>query len=299
MLTLEPGDAEPGHRPSAGQHVEGGDDLAQGGDVAIGDAGAQRTEARRAGEPGEVAERRVRLEHLLPLAADLGDLHVVVHHPDRVEAGLLGRCGDVGEPLAELGRTARPRETGQLQSEGQRHRVLLLTVGGMRCGDELRWHEDDPVVADRHHRIEALALDRRAGGSEAAQLRGDDRCGDAVSTLAVAAAHLSLGQVEHRRDDRNTPTASRVDIDLAARRLERGRVDDRRQPPSQPVVDDEVEHLEGGSPGALVALARADHRPQSIGRDHLLRTEPPRRPRRFAAAGRTDEQRRGTVREGG
>ena len=60
-------------------------------------AGDERAEPDPLGHAGEVAERRVALEHVLPLAPDLRDLEEVVHHPQAREAGLLGRARDVGE----------------------------------------------------------------------------------------------------------------------------------------------------------------------------------------------------------
>ena len=50
---------------------------------------------------GGEGERGVALEHVLLGGAEPGDLEEVVHHPEAVEAGVLGALGDVAEGRAE------------------------------------------------------------------------------------------------------------------------------------------------------------------------------------------------------
>ena len=96
VLALEPGRPEPAHRAPTGHDVEGRDHFRQVSDVPVGDPGDERAQPDPLGHAGEVAERRVALEHVLPLAPHLRDLDEVVHHPEAREAGLLGRPRDLG-----------------------------------------------------------------------------------------------------------------------------------------------------------------------------------------------------------
>src|SRR5205823_2231700 len=59
VLALEPGGADPAHGPTAGEDVEGGEDLAEVSDVPVGDAGDQGAQADGAGAAGQESERRV------------------------------------------------------------------------------------------------------------------------------------------------------------------------------------------------------------------------------------------------
>ena len=95
VLALEPARAEPAQRAPAGDDVERRHQLRQVREVAVGDAGDQRAEPDPRRHAREVAERRVALEHVLPLAPDLRDLDEVVHQPQRAEARVLGRARDV------------------------------------------------------------------------------------------------------------------------------------------------------------------------------------------------------------
>ncbi len=63
------------------------------------------------------------------------------------------------------------------------------------------------------------------------------------------------------------------------------------------MVDDEVEDLERRRAGALVALPGTDHRPQTVGRDHLIRSERVGRPGRLPASRRADEHDETGIRE--
>jgi hypothetical protein len=71
--------------------------------------------------------------------------------------------------------------------------------------------------------------------------------------------------------------------------VESRRVDHRRQPPLQALRDDQVEHLERVTAGALVALAEPDGRPQAVRGDDLIRVEPLGGPMRLARGRRSDE----------
>ena len=133
VLAPEPRRAEAAERPPARQHVEGGDDLGQVGDVAVRDAVDERAEAGRRRGGGEEAERRRALGDVLPLPADRRDLHDVVHHRDRREADLLGGAGDGAEAGRELGGAAGPATAAELQAEAHRHRDPPAGAG-LRAG---------------------------------------------------------------------------------------------------------------------------------------------------------------------
>ncbi|MDQ6726082.1 MAG: hypothetical protein M3066_07970 [Actinomycetota bacterium] len=127
MFRLEPGRADAAHRPAAAEHIEGGGDLGQVGDVAVGDAGHERAERGRGRVAGEESHGGPAVEHLVPVAAGLGNLDEVVHDPDAGEAGVLAGAGSRRESSGNLSRTARPGEAGDLQAEVEGHGGLLLT----------------------------------------------------------------------------------------------------------------------------------------------------------------------------
>ena len=102
MLGREPRRAESALGAAGRQHVERCHDLRQVGDIAICDARDEGAETDPLGRRGEVAEGRVRVEHRFPVPTDLRDLQHVIHHPDRVEAGVLRPPGDVGQPRPDL-----------------------------------------------------------------------------------------------------------------------------------------------------------------------------------------------------
>jgi hypothetical protein len=211
----------------------------------------------------------------------------VVHDPERVEADLLGLLGDGGQPGPDLVGPAGPGEAGHLEGEGQRHGVLLLAAGGRRGGDEVGWDEGDgPRGEDTG---EALVGDGLAGRGERLHLGGDDGRRHRVGALPVAPPDLALGDVEHHGHDGDAGPRRPLDVALAAGRLEPGGVDDGGEAAPETVVDHQVQHLEGGRAGPLVALTGADHGPEPVRRHHLVRGEPLLRPRRLAAPRRPDE----------
>ena len=122
-LVLVPAGADPEGQAPAREDVDGGRGLhEQSGRAEHGapDEGAEPDPRRDAGkEP----EGRVGLEHRLLRSAPSGvggELEEMVHHPERLEPGLLGGLGDVDEVAAESRRAAREAEGGKLQSEAHR-----------------------------------------------------------------------------------------------------------------------------------------------------------------------------------
>src|ERR671914_1291045 len=287
VLALEPGRAEPTQRPAAGEHVEGGQDLPEVGDVAVADPGHERAQPDALRHAGQVGERGVALEHVLPLPPDLGDLQEVVHHPQAPEAGLLRRAGNLRERLGRRGRVAREAEAGHLQAELERHRILLLPLGGVQgCQEGGRHQLDRPGAV---HAGEALVLEPLEDLGALAQLAGHDLARDRASAGAVAAAHLRCGRVEHDGVGLDPVALGEPAPGITPARLEAGGVDHRDQPAPQPALDDEVEQLEGVAARTLGPLAGADHLAQPVGRDDLIRVEPLARPVRLPGRRRADE----------
>ena len=117
MLLVVPGCADPQPRSAAGEHVQRGHRLGKDARVPVGDARHEGAEPCRPGVGGQEAEGSVGLQHRFLGSANPPDLEEVVHDPDRVVAGAVGGPGDLGEGGPDLGRTARPCERRNLQSE--------------------------------------------------------------------------------------------------------------------------------------------------------------------------------------
>ena len=81
------------------------------------DAADHESQPRPLGMGGHEAEGRHPLQHggfRRPAAADLEE---VVHHPDRVEPGLVGRLHDASQGWTDGGSAAGPGERVDLQPE--------------------------------------------------------------------------------------------------------------------------------------------------------------------------------------
>src|SRR5918998_292225 len=118
VLGLVVAGPDPEDRPAGGDDVEGRHHLRHQGRVAVGDRGDQRAQAEAAGAGGEAAQQRVRLQHRVGGRAVERDLEEVVHGEERVEAGPLGRDGDLGRPLEDpLVADARVLEGGEIEAE--------------------------------------------------------------------------------------------------------------------------------------------------------------------------------------
>ena len=108
-LVLVPGgtDAEPG--PAAGQDVERRGGLHPQRRVPVVDAADHQAEAGALRVRGHEAERGPALEHRVVDRPDAPDLEEMVHHPDRIEADVVGVADDLGEGRGD--RRACPRAT--------------------------------------------------------------------------------------------------------------------------------------------------------------------------------------------
>ena len=147
---------------------------------------------------GEVAERRVALEHVLPLAPDLRDLQEVVHHPQAREAGRLRGARDVGQRGRRRRGVAGPVEARDLQAELERHRILLLAGGRRRGGQERgRDERDGSGGVDAGEPLGREPLGRGLG--RLAQLRADDLGRHRRRPRAVARADLGGGRLYQHR----------------------------------------------------------------------------------------------------
>ena len=177
------------------------------------------------------------------------------------------------------------RETWSPNSSGTGSAPWRAAASGR--AQERGWHERDrPGVVDAR---EALARERLARAGGLAQLGGDDLGGHRRPAGPVALAHDLLRRVEHDRVGRHALALGERPPGGAPLRLEPGRVHHGREAAAQALRDDQVEHLERVAARALVALARADHRPQAIRGHDLVRVEPGGRPRRLARPGRPDQ----------
>ena len=116
-LLLVPGgaDAEPG--PAARQDVERRGGLDPQPRVPVVDAADHQAEAGASGVRGHEAERGPALEHRLLDLADAPDLEEMVHHPDRIEADVVGVADDLGECRGDRLGAAGPRERVDLEAE--------------------------------------------------------------------------------------------------------------------------------------------------------------------------------------
>ena len=288
VLALEPGGAESAHGAPAGDDVERREDLGEVAEVAVRDAGDERAELHPLGHAGEVAERRVALEHVLPLAADLRDLQEVVHHPQAREAGAprrRGRRPPAWMPSSRDGRasrSARPaaRSSSVIGSSFWRVAAAgaVRNAGGTSATASAGWTPAKPS-----------AVSVLGGARGLAQLRGDDLRRDRGGAGTVAGADLGLGRVEQHGVRGHAVALRELAPGRAALGIQAGRVDHGRQPAAQPLGDDQVEHLERVAARALVALAEPDHRAQPVRRDDLVGGEPARGPVRLPRRRGPDE----------
>ncbi len=254
--------------------------------------------SRRGGcRRSQVAEGSRALEHVLPLAANARDLHEVVHHGDRAEADLLGARCDCPEAACHLGRSARPREAPDLQSEAQRHGILRLLLGGEWGGVELSGDHDDGIVRRSVHGIECLVLDRGDRGGHRPELGRDQRRRDRFRSSPVAGPAFSLRSLDEHGMARHPGASSERPHPSAERRLERCRIDHRQQPPGQPLRHDQLENLEGVSAGPQVMAVLTDDGPQVVPGHDRRTIEPARRPRGLARPRRADHDHEARVRQ--
>ena len=121
-------DAEPG--PAAGEDVEGRRGLDPQPRGAVGGAADHQPEAGPLAVGGHEAERRPALEHRLELGARRADLPEVIHHPDRVEADVVGGPHGAGEGRSDRLRAAGPGERVDLQVRASRCRSFRAAPGG-------------------------------------------------------------------------------------------------------------------------------------------------------------------------
>ena len=115
FLVVARADAE--HHPPAGEDVERRDHLGEQAGRPVRGGGRQREQADALGVRGDEAERRVRLDLALEVAAEVVALPDVVGDVDRVEAGRLGGLDDVLEVRPKRRGAAAPRRLGDVQPE--------------------------------------------------------------------------------------------------------------------------------------------------------------------------------------
>src|SRR3954454_7254422 len=125
---LVPGgpDAEP--RAAARQDVEGRRSLHPESGVPVVHAADHETESRARRVRGHEPERRPAFEHRFFRPAVAPDLEEMVHDPDRIEAGVVGRPDDFREGQADGLGAARPRERVDLEAELHRCRAYQFAV---------------------------------------------------------------------------------------------------------------------------------------------------------------------------
>jgi hypothetical protein len=128
MLAVVPGGADAEERPSLAQHVEGRRDLGQKSGVPVGHARDDRSQLHPLGFRGEIAERRVALEHRVVCGLEALHLEEVVHDREPgCSPGFRGRRGLRDGRCQCLG-IAGQREIEEVESEA--HTATLRAVGG-------------------------------------------------------------------------------------------------------------------------------------------------------------------------
>ena len=129
-LGLVPGraDAKPG--PTAGEDVERRRGLDQQPRVPVVDAADQEPQAGLLAMGGHEAERGPALEHRLELGTRPPDLPEVVHHPDRVEAHIVGGPNGPGECRPDGLWSAGPGERRRSAVRASRRGPFRAAPGG-------------------------------------------------------------------------------------------------------------------------------------------------------------------------
>ena len=85
--------------------------------MAVRHAGHQGAQTQRAGAAGNKPERRIALEHRILGRCDSLHLEEVVHDRERAYANPFGTLSEVGDTVADAGRTASPVEPPQVEVE--------------------------------------------------------------------------------------------------------------------------------------------------------------------------------------
>ena len=98
--------------------------------------------------------------------------------------------------------------------------------------------------------------------------------GHGLAAGAVPAAALGRIGAEEHGDRGQAAGPGQLQVAAAPRRLQAERVDDRGQAAAQPGRHDVVQQGERVVRRVQVVLTAADHGPQPVGRDHLLRAVP-------------------------
>src|SRR4051794_24603485 len=127
-LILVPGGPDTEPCAPTGQDVEGGGRLDPESRVPVVDATDHQSEARAGRVRSHEPERRPAFEHRLFRPAVAPDLEEMVHDPDRIEAGVVGRADDVREGRTDRFGAARPRERVDLEAELHRCRAYQFAV---------------------------------------------------------------------------------------------------------------------------------------------------------------------------
>jgi drug/metabolite transporter (DMT)-like permease len=117
VLALVPGRADAEHRPAAGQHVEGGDDLGEQTRVPVGDPADKQAEPQPLGLGGDEVQHRVALEHRVARGREVLHLEVVVHRGEPAEPGLLGRDRGVADRGPQGGTAVGVAEIHEVHAE--------------------------------------------------------------------------------------------------------------------------------------------------------------------------------------
>jgi hypothetical protein len=113
----------------------------------------------------------------------------------------------------------------------------------------------------------------------------------------VSLAHHARGRIEHDGICRHAVALGERLPAFPSLGIQSRRVDHRRQPASEPLGGDQIQHLERVAAGALVTLARAYDRAHSIRGQDLLSLEPRLGPVRLARRRRPDEDYQTRIRE--
>ena len=194
VLHVVPGRADTEDGPPRAEDVERRHDLGQVGRVPVGDAGHHGAQPDARGLGRRRAEEGVGVEHGLTRATHRRQLVEVVHHPDRVVAGLLGRGGQGHHPVEEGARRLVGGEVGDLQTEAHAARTYRWERRGSPARQPLAARQTPPHPCAAWN---ARSVGSPGGGGRSEwSTRKPLKAATRTARMSRSAADVALGQGE-------------------------------------------------------------------------------------------------------